>query len=392
MERVAIKTYLLKVAAYCNLNCSYCYMFNLKDKSFLGKSKLMSLDTVRTAAARIVELAVEQGMSEINVSFHGGEPLLAGKEWFRDATAIFRQAGEGKVTFKLGLQTNAVLIDAEWVEFLEQNQIAVGVSMDGPRHVNDRARVNFAGASSHDATVAGIQLMLGRPIFGGILSVMNPADDGLEIYKYFLELGVKSIDFLWPLDHNWDAPPASLSQENATPYADYLIPIFDEWFRNDSKRVSIRYFDRIIRGLFGASVKLDALGGNPINIVTIDTDGSIEPVDSLRASADGLTSLGLYIQKDPLAALYEKEAFQVALAGRKGLSEQCLKCPFMDTCGGGYLPHRYSSGNGFRNPSVYCRDLWKLINHITDTVVAEMSKSPPVHQAAEVASTLERRG
>lgn len=375
MKQVAINNYLLKIASFCNLNCSYCFMFNLQDTTYRGKEKIMPLEIVQLAAKKMVELARQQEITMLHVSFHGGEPLLAGKDWFRRAVTIIKEASGGDVAFKFGLQTNAVLIDDEWLDLFAENGVSVGVSLDGPRHINDRARLNFAGDSSYDKTVAGLTKLLERRLLSGVLCVIDPTADGLEIYRHFRALNIKWIDFLWPLDFNWNSPPPSVMVANQTPYADYLIPIFDEWwYRDKSSEIHIRYFEGILRGLVGAKAGLDSLGANPINIVTIDTDGSIEPLDSLRADDDGFTDVGLRIQRDPLSAIYEKELFQIALSGRNGLCEKCKSCALVDTCGGGYLPHRYSRTNGFDNPSIYCRDLWKLINHILAVVIAEVEK------------------
>jgi uncharacterized protein len=101
-----------------------------------------------------------------------------------------------------------------------------------------------------------------------------------------------------------------------------------------------------------------------VTITSIDSDGSIEPVDSLKACDDGLTQMGLNIMTDPIEAVYDQPIFQTAIAGQDGLCAKCKACPLHDVCGGGYLPHRYSRENGFDNPTVYCRDVWKLTTHI----------------------------
>lgn len=137
-------------------------------------------------------------------------------------------------------------------------------------------------------------------------------------------------------------------------------------------RSPLRIFDTILRHLVGQKKGVDSLGGNPVTFATIDTDGSLEPLDSFRACADGLTGLGLNIRSDPVAALYDHWLYQVAVAGQDGLCEICTACPLHDVCGAGYLPHRFSRENGFDNPSVYCHDLWKLINRIVEAAVAEV--------------------
>lgn len=368
--RQPINLYLIKVSEFCNLNCPYCYMFNLKDYSYKNKPKVMSLDIVAATAEKVVCLAEKQNVKRLRVSLHGGEPLLAGIEWYRSALKMFRMAGGNSVQFEFVTQTNGVLLDEKWLDFFEAEEVGLGISIDGPRHVHDRYRVNFAGRGSYDEVVRGLKLALRYPkVFAGVLCVIDATTNGLETYRHFRSLGVDRMDFLWPLDHNWDTPPpGSLSSPGTTPYADYLIPIFDEWWKGNDKTVQVRYFSQIIKNIFGARGGLDGLGGNPVSITSIDSDGSIEPVDSLKACGDGFTDMGLNIMKDSIDAVYDHPLFQAALSGQEGLCQQCRACPLHDICGGGYLPHRYSVAAGFDNPTVYCRDLWKLTTHILDVV------------------------
>jgi uncharacterized protein len=374
---IPIETYIFKATAFCNLNCSYCYIFNLADRSFRGRPKIMPLDVVELAARRMVEQAREQEVRCLTVAFHGGEPLLAGREWFRQAVEYFRRAGGSEIEFTLTVQSNGVPVDEEWVRLLDELGVSISISLDGPRHVHDRTRVNFAGQGSYDEVVRGLRLLLdteaGRRIFGGILCVVDSEADGLEIYRHFRELGATKMDFLLPLDHNWNHPPPRHEDSLATPYADYLIPIFDNWFAEDNDVVRIRYFETILNYAFGRKVGLDALGGNPLSFAIIDTDGGLEPLDSLRACGDGFTSVGLNIKMASISALYRQPLFQLGLAGQDGLCDVCKVCPLHDICGAGYLPHRYSRERVFDNPSVYCRDLWKLITHILDAAVQRVS-------------------
>jgi uncharacterized protein len=364
-----ISLYILKVTEFCNLNCPYCYMFNLRDFSYKAKPKVMPLEVVEAFATKAVALAQKQGVRKVFISLHGGEPLLAGREWFRSAVEILRRAGGKSVKFVFVVQTNGTLLDEQWLEFFKAQKISFGISMDGPRHVHDKFRVNFAGHGSYDDVVRGIKLAQRYPeIFGGVLCVIDATANGLEVYHHFREIGVQSIDFLWPLDHNWDVPPPSLANPDETPYADYLIPVFDEWWSEGNRDIKIRYFTQLMKNIFGARGDLDVLGGHPISITSIDSDGGIEPVDSLKACGDGFTAMGLNILNDPIEAIYEQPLFQSALAGQNGLCDKCKSCTLQDICGGGQLTHRYSRATGFDNPTVYCRDIWKLTSHIIDTV------------------------
>lgn len=367
---IPITTYIFKATAFCNLNCSYCYMFNLGDTTYKKRPKVMPLELMNEAVGRIVDQAGEQNVAKVNIVFHGGEPLLAGKDWMRSAVGAFRRKGGERVEFAFGIQTNGIPIDAAWINLCDELGIKVSLSMDGPRDVNDRHRINHAGRGSYDAVVRGLRLLLDTPagqrVFGAVLCVIDPEADGLAIFHHFLDLGVKRMDFLLPLDYNWDNPPPGHGQGSATPYADYMIPIFDEWWTSDRPDISVRNLEVILSQSVGYQTGLDSLGGHPISFGIIETDGSIEPLDVLRVCGDGFTDLNLNVRAHPISALYETNLFQLGLLGQDGLGEVCRICPLHDICGGGYLPHRYSSENGFMNTSVYCRDLWKLITHVLD--------------------------
>lgn len=390
--RHPVSLYLLKIAEFCNLDCPYCYMFNLKDQSYKRKPKTMPIEVVEAAVPKIARLAREQNVTQVGVSLHGGEPLLVGRSWLREAVRRFRLVESDDLRFGFSVQTNGVLIDEEWLDVLSELKIQVGLSMDGPRELHDKNRFDFARRGSYDRVVRGLHLLQGRPELNPcVLCVIDPEADGLANYKHFRDLGVTEIDFLWPLDYNWDSPPPHLASGKGTPFADYLIPIFDYWWSEERDVVGIRYFKNILTNLAGARGGLDSLGANPVSIVSIDSDGGLEPLDSLKACGDGFTELHLNVMRDDISSMYGAELFQTAIAGQELLSAHCRQCLFQDVCGGGYLPHRYSSESGFRNPSVYCRDLWRLINHLLEASAAaihQAERQPQVAELSEAAPSL----
>ncbi len=374
-----IGSVILKATAYCNLNCSYCYMFNLGDKSYLGRPKVMPKEVVRASAKAVAKYAKDQGIKSMPIVIHGGEPMLAGKDWLAFAVEEFRREGGDEVQFGFALQTNAVLISPSWIQLFHDLDVQVAVSMDGPAHVHDKYRVNHAGHGSHALVVKGLRMLMDSPyaedVFGGVLCVIVPGADGLEIYRHFRELGVPRMDFLLPLEYNWHNTPPWFAKPGSTPIADYLIPIFDDWWAEGNPDVYVRIFFQILQIAMGAKRHIDSLGGDPINLAVIESDGSLEPLDGLRACEDGLTQLGLNILRDPLDALYSRRLFRIAMSGQRGLCKTCKECELRKVCGGGYLVNRYSRDNGFDNPSVLCADLYKLIDYVTDHAWAAVQDS-----------------
>jgi len=361
-----IGSFILKATGWCNLNCSYCYMFNLKDHSYLARPRVMSREIVKASAKSIHEYAVSHGLTDVGITIHGGEPLLAGKEWFRFLVQSFRETSD-QISYRFTVQTNGVLIDPEWVDLFRELGIVIGLSMDGPREIHDRNRYNHAGRGSYDEVVRGLNLLLtardSSQIFGGVLCVVDPRENGLSVYRHFRALGVRRIDFLLPLEYNWEQlPPQGAS------FSEYLIPIFDHWWAEDNPDIFVRLFYEIMLLVFGAKRHIDSLGGDGINLAVIETNGDLEPLDALRACGNGFTSVGLNIQQHAIVALHDKRLFQAAMKGQDGLCATCKACSLQQICGGGYLPNRYSLSREFDNPSVYCGDLWALINHVIESM------------------------
>ena len=121
----------------------------------------------------------------------------------------------------------------------------------------------------------------------------------------------------------------------------------------------------------GGQSRSEQVGLSPVATVVIETDGAIEQVDSLKSTYPGACAIGLNVLADPLDAALEHSGVIARQIGRAALGETCLRCPVHRICGGGHYAHRYRPGVGFRNPSVYCRDLRRLIDHIRGRVSAD---------------------
>jgi len=209
----------------------------------------------------------------------------------------------------------------------------------------------------------------GKHIFAGCLTVIDPDSDPLRVFDHLLSLKPKVIDFLLP-HANWDNIPSRKRRDPdaLTPFADWLIPIFDHWFETCSHKVAIRVFEEIIEHLAGGRGSLESLGTEPVNLIFIASNGDIEAVDTLK-SIPGQQVLGMSLNKHSFDDVLAHPKYVMRQMGVRGLCDTCRHCPIVGTCGGGYLPHRWSSANDFENPSVYCSDLKKLIFHIRDRVM-----------------------
>lgn len=358
-----IQALVVKVAERCNLNCTYCYMYNHADRSYLRRPAFMSEEVLEQLIRRITEYCERRKGHRMSLVLHGGEPMLMGTRRFEKfATALQQKLGSSLES--LQMQSNATLVDDDWIAVLNKFSVMVSVSLDGPPETHDMFRVDHAGRGSHERALKGLLRLQDARLLSGALCVVNPAHAGLGIYKYFRSLGIRRMNFLLP-DASHDAKKLLYEQYGETPVADYLIPLFDDWYNEDDPDVSVRFFEDLIRAVLGGKVQTDAIGNGRANYLVIDTDGTIQALDALKVCHEGLPESGLDLFKYGFDDL-DKGMPLLNRIVHEGvpLCSTCQRCPERETCGGGYLPHRYSREKGFDNPSIWCRDLQKLFTHV----------------------------
>lgn len=357
------RQFLLKIHTQCNLSCDYCYIYTMADQAWRNRPRMMSPGLVSVVAERIAEHARTHLLESVRVIFHGGEPLLAGVAPVADALRKVRAAVDASTRVHSAVQTNGTLIDEITLDVLESLDIQVGVSLDGDITANDRHRHYRNGRGSHGEVARALKLLASHPrIYGGILSVVNPASDPIETYEALLQFAPPTIDFLLP-HHNWAHPPPRPG-DSTTPYAGWLIEVFDRWYGAPARETTIRLFGEIIHLLLGGMSETEAVGLTPSSLIVVETDGNIEQTDALKAAYEGASATGLHITRDSFDVALRDPRIAVRQLGIDALAEDCQACPVVTVCGAGLYAHRYRPETGFRNPSVYCPDLYALVTHI----------------------------
>jgi uncharacterized protein len=331
----------------------------------------MSDAVMAATARRIAEHAERHRLPVLAVTFHGGEPLLAGSDFLDQAARTLRRAIPSVTRLDLDLQTNGLLLNERFLDVFSRHGIRVGVSVDGSAAQHDLHRRRANGLGSHADVQEALVLLRGRPeVFGGLLCVVDPSTDPIECYEALLSHEPPWIDLLLP-HATWDDPPPAHGIAGGTPYADWLITVFDRWYSSPVRATGIRMFESIIGQLLGAPSLTESLGLDPVDLVTVETDGSLEQVDSLKVAAPGVSGTGLHVMRNSMDDAISHPGISLRRQGLSALSAECLRCPVVSVCGGGLVTHRFRNAR-FDNRSVYCADLFHLISHIRSRVGADL--------------------
>jgi uncharacterized protein len=358
------RQFVLKVHSRCDLACDHCYVYEHADQSWRGRPKVIAKDTVEKTAERIAEHARQHDLPGVRVVLHGGEPLLAGASRLGEIARLLRGAIEPRSTLDLRIHTNGMRLDEELCDLFRAERVKVGISLDGDRAANDLHRRFADGRSSYEGVIRAISLLRlpeYREIYAGLLCTIDLRSDPAASYRALAALDPPAVDFLLP-HATWDNPPPGTGDDR-TPYADWIARAFDVWAA-DPRRVPVRMFESIARTLRGGSSLTEAFGLEASDLVVVETDGTIEQADSIKVAYDGAPATDLDVFSHTLDEAAGHPAIRARQRGIAGLSATCRACPVVRSCGGGLYAHRYRSGTGFDNPSVYCADLEKIITHV----------------------------
>jgi len=308
----------------CNLCCGYCYMENIAASRFDDKS-LMSLPTLK---ATIDFFCAEN--KDVEFIWHGGEPLLAGKDFYQKAFEYQSDwLAKGK-TISNYVQSNGVLIDESWAKFLAQINFLVGVSFDAPKEVHNIHRPKLSGQPSADDVLRGISLLKEKNIYNGLICCISRLN-----YKQEKEI----IDFirynkLGPIKFARVKPQPSLNKIpiiSHAEYSEFLQRVYDYWIEIDDSSIEIRDIKSVVDILLGGNFRECTYLGNCRNFATVYNDGAIYPCDCLE---DNETSrFGTVF--DRYKSIIHRKNFVSFSKAIKSSTNDCPACEWYSLCRGG---------------------------------------------------------
>lgn len=328
------------VGAACNMRCSYCYYLDKMDLTDWSANRRMN-DNVLEACIKQHFLASSEDL--VFFSWHGGEPLLAGIDFYRKAVEIQKKYLPGGRKFINGIQTNGTLLDREWCKFFRSENFMVGISIDGTEELYNRHRLALNGETAFNEVIRGLDLLIKHEILFEVLCVVSSsnADYPAEIYNFFKSWGARYMTFL-PLVIRDTSAISGVDKKSVDPqkFGQFLSGIFDEWQANDVGEIKIQVIEETLGSAFSREHALCIFKRACGRVPVIESNGNFYSCDHF-VDPDHL--VGNILDK-PLASLLE-DSRQKAFGKAKSaaLPGYCLRCEYLAMCNGECPKNRFIS-------------------------------------------------
>lgn len=326
----------------CNLHCKYCFYHDVAENRSQSNYGMMSEATLET----IVRKALEYGETQVGFAFQGGEPTLAGLDFYRKLVELQQKLNQKRVAISNSLQTNGMLIDTDWAQFLAENRFLVGLSLDGPKDINDLNRSDAQGKGSYNRVAKTVKLFNQHQVEYNVLSVVTkPVARHIgTVYQFLVKQGFRYLQFIPCLDGLGEEPGHNPYSLTAELYEDFLKRLFDLWYRDfqNGLRISIRMFDNILQSLLGYPPESCDMKGHCSANLVIEADGSVYPCDFYVLDQ---WKMGNIVDND-FAEMLQSEIVQAFVTVSKGIAVQCGECQLYPVCRGGCRRHHEPIADG----------------------------------------------
>lgn len=359
----------------CNMKCDYCFYLE-KEHTLSSKNALPQRHMNEEVLQAFIQRYIAAFPGEnVEFTWQGGEPTTAGLAFYRRVLALQKRYANGKQISNT-LQTNGVLINAEWATFLADNRFLVGISVDGPQRLHDTYRHSTSGKTLFGNVVNAVSLFKRFGVDYNVLCVVNnvTAKEPLEVYRFITQaLGARFVQFIPIVEQRVEATsrgeliyPLYSQAKALTPwsvsgkeYGEFITAVFDYWVRHDVGEVYVQLFDNALAAWAGEVPHLCVMQRTCGSGLVVEQNGDVYSCDHFVYPEYRLGNL----LETPLSKLAWSRQQQKFGQQKANLSEPCLQCDWRFACQGGCPKHRIiKSGPGWHNH--LCEGYKILFSHL----------------------------
>lgn len=401
------------IGPICNLDCKYCFYLEKENFYPAGEKWRMPEPVLESYVRQYIE---SQDQPEVAFAWQGGEPTLLGIDFFRRVVDLQRKHAGGK-TISNAFQTNGILLDDHWCRFLRDERFLVGISIDGPRELHDRWRLDKQQRPTFDAVMRGIDLLKMHRVDFNTLTVVSStnAEHPTQVYRFLKQAGSGFMQFIPLVErqpsvelrirgrHHSEPPEPGQAQPPTTTaavmpwsvrpwqYGNFLVEIFDEWVQRDVGRAFVQIFDVALGIWAGVGSSLCLFTETCGNALALEHDGQLYSCDHFVYPQYHLGS----ILDRPLAETARSEAQRkFGQDKRDTLPAYCRRCDVRFACNGECPKNRFErTPDGEDGLNYLCPGYKRFFHHIDPymKVMTQLLRSGrPAALVMEVVGNLRR--
>ena len=360
----------------CNLNCTYCYYLEKKKLYPHAGEMKMSIDLLEDFTRQFIGA---HQVPEVTFTWQGGEPTLMGLGFFKKAIDLQNKYSGGK-KIENAFQTNGTRLDDDWCKFFVDNNILVGISIDGAEHNHDHFRKTFSGRPTFRKVMKGIELLQKHKVEFNTLSTVNSYNSAFatETYRFLKGIGSGFMQFLPVVEitpsgndkaglqliapnHSQDVIVTDWSV-GAEEYGRFLIKIFDEWVKTDVARYFVQIFDATLANYCGENPGLCVFNDTCGDALIMEHNGDLFSCDHFVYPEYFLGN----ISETPLIDLVKSQVqFDFGIDKRNKLPRYCLQCDVRYACHGECPKHRFlAAPDGKPGLNYLCEGYKMFFKHV----------------------------
>lgn len=344
------------VGSACNMRCSYCYYLHTPGSSPVGKMSRETLEAFISGYIRSVPGPV------VSFTWHGGEPMLAGLDFYKDVVTLQKQYLPDGWECWNNLQTNGLHLDDDWCDFLAKEHFDVGVSIDGTQAIHDAFRADAAGEKTYARITENIRLLQRFGIQPDLLCTVTSmtAENGKDVYDTLRDLGTGWMQFI-PIVRRDDQGHVTEDSVSPAQYGEFLKDVFARWIYHDLDKTEVQLFSEMALVLSGKEANLCWMRETCGHVPVIEKDGSVFACDHFVRPEYRIGS----IAADEWQTLITgQQQTQFGLQKKDGLTPQCRVCPWLTLCHGGCPKDRFAlSTDGDAGQYYLCNGLRSFFSY-----------------------------
>lgn len=353
-----ISVMLKPASSACNLRCKYCFYADEATLRTTASYGIMSYETLENCIA----LCMRSATGSCNFAFQGGEPTLAGLDFFKTVVALQKKYAKKGVSVTNAFQTNGLLLDDDWCSFLSENQFLVGLSLDGTKENHDLYRVRPDGKGSYSSVFHTAQRLEAHHVNFNILTVVTAqlARNITKVYNFYRKnnwLYQQYIPCMDCLEGIRGTQNYSLTPDD---YSKFLMKLFDLWYQDLTRGfyVSIRYFDNLLRILHGLPPESCAMCGHCNIQYLVEADGSVFPCDFYALDPYLLGN----VNRNTLEEIDTQRKAIHFIEDSISLTQACKECPWFFLCKGG-CRRDYKHTHDQKAHNYYCKSFQSFFEY-----------------------------